>query len=1073
MDLKYFKFNKKDKMISKLEQSENNKLLPFQMDISTKSHKSFVLATIEEILHRINKGEDNYYENFTKAAKYNLVYDLDIVDTDEIRKSKDIIKDIIGRSKSYFKKLTGSDKLQVIKMKSDSKKLSYHILLRHETHVFNTIYDVGQFVSDLKFDYKCVDNSIYGKKCLRLLHCSKLGKNNTLKYVGRQKIDPLELFKLSMAGYITEDQTNIIKLTRDKEKTHTPSSNNISKTIRSIKKSGNIKSLDKFLIHIFKKEIEYSVKKKNDSFFVNLFTNECKACKKKHERNDGCYLIIKSSSFYPLDIDFRCFHSNKIRSFKLTKIEDNTDKIDKLMISVLKCFYDVKKIDNSLFSSFIPPSLDEMKDINKIKDIEYIKYDEKYCKKIDMKYDTIVLKAEMGSGKTYTISNAIRDQINKKKGSSTKNYLVICPLIATNSEIHKKLNNPTSDQIQLNNESNKFDYYSSLTNKQLQKSQHLVITPDSLPRLLSEIDDQKQVKTPPYVLWIDEIKSFFPYVIGNSTLSKKRKIILDIIQYYIKYAKKLIVSDADVDVEIIKWIKSLRSDKQTVVYQNIRKSIKRECFIYKENTSFKTKIFNDLDSGKKVYICADSRLAVNDLHDIIHRRCPKLNIIKYTSETIETNKIHFKDCNKYFTDYDVVLISPSVQYGLSFDKHYFDCVYGIFSGKTVTPRCANQMLGRVRKIKSKTLILCLDYYNTHTLVTDRSKILKTFQNNTSYFTHASELYDIASTEINRDGFVVFKEDDFITNIILDTTIEINKGMNNFTRILESYICKQDITIHRQLIGRFDIENDKIKKPEIDYGMPIINEKELETASHEETDRFFSHKLYGLKNQLDIPADEKSKKYYEIVKEIKTLFKKKTKQKFRNLKQDMQERLHAEEDIVHKVIIENSAKENLKDVMNIVGFKDIYDPSTIKINSTDKLDLSDELIQDIHVNFGDKGRLNTEEKTPMTIISYCSRLMEEHYGSGLIVLTKKKQLNKKRFFEYSVNIKHDHVLFELLINKASRHYKSDRKDKIAKFIEKRLKSNNKFKKTHLHDSNGDYIDKLSERDEDDIDFNEVL
>jgi hypothetical protein len=463
---------------------------------------------------------------------------------------------------------------------------------------------------------------------------------------------------------------------------------------------------------------------------------------------------------------------------------------------------------------------------------------------------------------------------------------------------------------------------------------------------------------------------------------------------------------------------------------------------------------------------------VNDLYIRIQGHYPKLNIMKYTSDTVETNKIHFKDCNKYFTKYDVVLISPSVQYGLSFDEHHFDCVYGIFGGKTVTPRCANQMLGRVRNIKTKTIILCLDYKKKHTLVTDRSKILNTFQNNTAYFNHASELYDIASTEINKDGLVVFKEDDFITNIILDTTIEINKGMNNFAKNLESYICKQDITIHTQLIGLFDVENDKIKKPPIDYGEPIITEEELETASHDEIDRFYTHKLYGLKNRLDIPVDKKSKKYHRVIKEIKKLFKTKTKQKIRNLKYDMQERLHADDDIVHKKIIENSAKKNLEDVMNIVGFKDIYDPSTIKINSTDKLDLSNELIQDIHVNFGDKGRINTKEMTPMQIISYCSRLMEEYYGSELIVSTKKKQLNKKRFYEYNININHDPVLLELLINKASRYYKSNRIDKIVKFIDKRL-SNDKFKKTYLHDSNGDYIDKLSECDKDEIDFNELL
>jgi hypothetical protein len=1032
-------------MLEDVDNVDNN-LFPFQCDLSDKGHKGFIIATPEEIFKRICNGTNHYYESFVSTRNYNLVYDLDITDDDEIKNSNAIIKDIINKSIIYLKDITGSDKVEVFKLKSTSKKLSYHIIIRHETHVFKSIYDMKEFVKNLKFQYKCVDLCIYGKMCLRLLGCSKKGKNNILKYVGRKTVDEFELFKLCMSSYIEPHQIELIEynINREKKRARTTSTKNI--------KCDNIKSVSKFLKHIYKKDVEYVIKNKDGCFYVNIFDNKCLVCNKNHRRNTGSYLVISSNSKSLINVASKCFKSENVANYcLLTKgFKQPKKKEDKLLFNIFKDLFDHEIKDNIIFTQQTPEDLNEMRNINKI-NIEYNKYDDKYVHALNIKdYDSIGVKAEMGTGKTYSISDTLRKAIN---ANPNKDFLVICPLIATNSEILKKLNTPENEQIKFLRENDKFDYYSDLTNNQLINSKRLVITPDSLPRLVSQNGKQHKLKKSPYVLWIDEIKSFFPYIIGNQNLSKSRKDILQILKFYIKTCKKLIISDADIDTNIMKWIKDLRQNKKTILNHNTKKTIKRTCYIYNSEDDYKLRIYDDLDNNKKLYICADSRKTVDYYYADLKKRYPNKKINKYTSDTPEQNAIHFKECNKYFTIYDVVIISPSVQYGLSYDKRHFDHVYGLFCGVTVTPRCANQMLARVRKVKNDKLFLLLSRSFPVKYITEKDKLISTFQNNTTYFTHDTELYNMTKTEINDDGIQIFDNDDFITNLIVNTTIEINEGLNDFNNKLMSYLGKQDIKIYKQVTNGRKLEKQKNKeiKDNSTINKPIINKEQLEGASRYERDRYYTHKLYGLKNQLTINTDD-----LQEIAIVEDLYNENTKQKFRNLKYDLEEKLHSSEDIAHLKINNNSVKKNIEELIKIVGFDDIFDNKMIILNSDDELKINDELLQDLHVNIGDKGRFRGEQSIKKNL-SYCSRVLKEYYGCELNIEVKKKSKNKVRYNEFKLTIAHHPVLFELLINKANRNYTDDRKDKLLSYIDNFV--NNEFKYNMLHNSTGTYSDKV--------------
>lgn len=64
--------------------------------------------------------------------------------------------------------------------------------------------------------------------------------------------------------------------------------------------------------------------------------------------------------------------------------------------------------------------------------------------------------------------------------------------------------------------------------------------------------------------------------------------------------------------------------------------------------------------------------------------------------------------NELWSELDVLIYSPTISAGVSFDKLHFDIMFGVICDKSCTERDYHQMLRRVRKIKSDN-ILILNY----------------------------------------------------------------------------------------------------------------------------------------------------------------------------------------------------------------------------------------------------------------------------------------------------------------------------------------------------------------------------
>jgi putative DNA primase/helicase len=110
-----------------------------------------------------------------------------------------------------------------------------------------------------------------------------------------------------------------------------------------------------------------------------------------------------------------------------------------------------------------------------------------------------------------------------------------------------------------------------------------------------------------------------------------------------------------------------------------------------------------LAEGQKVWIATDSKKWAESIiasgmlaHDE--------NMILIDADTKKINpnvQAFLENPNEESQKYDLIFASPTISSGVSINHNHFDFVAGYFSGKSVAPTDAYQMLGRVRQ--------CLDY----------------------------------------------------------------------------------------------------------------------------------------------------------------------------------------------------------------------------------------------------------------------------------------------------------------------------------------------------------------------------
>ena len=110
-------------------------------------------------------------------------------------------------------------------------------------------------------------------------------------------------------------------------------------------------------------------------------------------------------------------------------------------------------------------------------------------------------------------------------------------------------------------------------------------------------------------------------------------------------------------------------------------------------------MMTDIDDRKNICIVSMSASTIETIESQLKEK--KIKYVMHTSKTDDSLKSKLEDVNKFWTKFQVVLFSPSIESGIDFSEEHFDKMYCILKNgpTTCSQRAFLQMVGRIRKLK--------------------------------------------------------------------------------------------------------------------------------------------------------------------------------------------------------------------------------------------------------------------------------------------------------------------------------------------------------------------------------------
>ena len=393
----------------------------------------------------------------------------------------------------------------------------------------------------------------------------------------------------------------------------------------------------------------------------------------------------------------------------------------------------------------------------------------KYVNKVNFGiYNTIFIKSKMGSGK----STATVEYI---KNNNIKSFLILSCRRTLTSTICDKLKEYDIDVVN----------YLNSKEETIKMSEKLIISPDSI----NKIDFPLRVFD---LIWIDEGCSFM-YYLGNClyTNNKQNKNENIIIEWLLKNATNVLITDADLCVNSIKFYLYFRKINSSILYTYNYDLVKNKYEIYELEKDILVDITDKIKMQKNLYICCDTLSKTKYMYkfiielDILNNN----DILLYNSESIKKYDKAMYNVNQFWSKYKVVIVSPKVVFGVDYNKEYFDYVYGFYKCATLVVRESIQQLNRIRHIKNKIIKVLIydkiDINKTTGLINIKYNIEINNTKDLFYKKTQDEIKTIMNTfvfNINKKGYKYLDMNYYKNYLLINCINEMNMSLSNFKNL---------------------------------------------------------------------------------------------------------------------------------------------------------------------------------------------------------------------------------------------------------------------------------------------------
>lgn len=173
-----------------------------------------------------------------------------------------------------------------------------------------------------------------------------------------------------------------------------------------------------------------------------------------------------------------------------------------------------------------------------------------------------------------------------------------------------------------------------------------------------------------------------------------------------------------------------------------------------------------------------------------------LTLAMYTSETSPTVKTtHFSNVAHWWSKLDVLIYTPTVTAGISFEEKHFDVAFGIFSNTSCDVETCRQMMGRIRDVKDRRAVVCLQitelYHPTNRVLVERLLLGSAALREVSDALGAS---GPAPVEASYDGASITTKRAYHFDIAVENIIHANASRNSFAARFLDQVAETGVSI---------------------------------------------------------------------------------------------------------------------------------------------------------------------------------------------------------------------------------------------------------------------------------------
>lgn len=582
---------------------------------------------------------------------------------------------------------------------------------------------------------------------------------------------------------------------------------------------------------------DHTIRKINGGLieFKRLQPSYCDLCKRKHDNDNTLILSVVTDNALACPnnslvsrVYMLCRHNRTGRAYVGSFEPDLVDEVvmaensselyenntsastpkltkkvvqEKVLDSVLgqnqhSAATDQRSADHSKFLS-LPADCKNIYSAKELKDFEYV--------------DTLCIRAGMKMGKTKKLVEYVN-----KYFTDTDYYTNNIILVSFRQTFSKEVQNKFKGFVLYNEVSGELN------------DSRVIIQVESLHRISIGAGKHR-----PDLLILDECESIFDQF--DSGLHKKFAESWAVFKWLMAYSSHLVCMDANLSNRTYEIISRMRGKLlPTINYHfNSYQNATNDTYNITVNKSeWYLDLYNSLGSGNKIAVAISSLTEAKVLYEGIMSKYPTLKIGFYSSKTpMSEKKLHFSNVDEYWSCYDVLIYTPTVSAGISFEKPHYDKLYAYFTDNSCHAEVCIQMIGRIRNVKSKNYVVCIDSTRRN-LPVDVGVIRNALMDSRSnLFKEMGEAP--LEFEYDANGKVKFYENNYF-HVWLENTRIKNLSKNNFIQrfihLISSVgpkIIKLSVKADLDQLNDIEVENiglkNQIKDTEADL---IVKAPEL-------------------------------------------------------------------------------------------------------------------------------------------------------------------------------------------------------------------------------------------------------